>query len=625
MSEPPSDDLAVYIERLRDRRAVIKRSAARKLAAMGARAAPAQTALVDAMSDPDGTVRVEVARALHALDDPALVPLWISTLSDEDRSVVWVAERALVDHRAESVSALVAELVARTPVGRGKAGLVLGEIGIAAVPALLALCDSEESEVRHRASAALLHIERTAPDGAVADALGSQDGALRRFAAQVLVARASPDAVPAWSGRLSDPDPWIRQTAARALADLAEDAEEAQDALIGALDDSDAAVGVVAARALGALGKGAVIPYLVAAFRAHARLREAVVYALCDIKRGSGGLVQCGPHALVTLMDIVNGDDRNRARVALEALGGLGPDARAAIPALLRALPDLRTRYPAHVALVNIGASAVEPLLGLFAEAPDLRACVAAILGEIGDVRALPALLEELAGGDVDDDARGYIEALGQLGDMRALSAIARHVAAKDARTRQSAVTALGLLGHLSSVGAVGERLYDDNVHVQIAAARALSQIGGDAALVVLIDGLGAAELGPSVRETVADALGAFGPAGRPAVPALSAALADTSRVIWEFISDAWDKPGGDQHYWVRLYAARSLGEIGDVAAIPALARAARATPDDWWVREEIALALGKLGGADAVAALRELADDARDEVRAAARAGLRG
>jgi len=77
-----------------------------------------------------------------------------------------------------------------------------------------------------------------------------------------------------------------------------------------------------------------------------------------------------------------------------------------------------------------------------------------------------------------------------------------------------------------------------------------------------------------------------------------------------------------DDSFFVRMTAARLLGELGSKVAVPALADRLR-FDEDWHVRQRAAEALGRLGGVEASEALVEGLDDPLKEVRLASVEGL--
>lgn len=113
------------------------------------------------------------------------------------------------------------------------------------------------------------------------------------------------------------------------------------------------------------------------------------------------------------------------------------------------------TREQAASALAVLGAPAVEPLIGLLAARDangPAREQAAALLGQLSDKRAVPALLNTL------NDARTEVRweavaALGNLGDARAVEPllVVLHNE-RDARVRRKTAEALGKIGDIRAI-----------------------------------------------------------------------------------------------------------------------------------------------------------------------------
>lgn len=139
----------------------------------------------------------------------------------------------------------------------------------------------------------------------------------------------------------------------RGVKTLGEFGEKATDALITALEDESAAVRYVAASNLGRIGKSAT--------KAIAQLKKlkvdkdnpgvamAAAFALCRIDKPKGNID--------LLISRLTYPERGMACAAAEFLGGIGPEAKAAIPALETAFQkdrDYHVRGAAQNALRKI-------------------------------------------------------------------------------------------------------------------------------------------------------------------------------------------------------------------------------------------------------------------------------
>jgi HEAT repeat protein len=133
--------------------------------------------------------------------------------------------------------------------------------------------------------------------------------------------------------QLKDPDADARRAAAKALADAGGDARAAVPALVAALKDKDLYVRRFAAQALGQVGAspGDAVTALKAALNdPHREVQEAA----------AASLAKMGPAAAAALAAVAREADREPEvrRRAVESLGALGRDARAALPVLVQVL-----------------------------------------------------------------------------------------------------------------------------------------------------------------------------------------------------------------------------------------------------------------------------------------------
>jgi HEAT repeat protein len=152
--------------------------------------------------------------------------------------------------------------------------------------------------------------------------LKSRDVDARRKAATAL-AEAGPDAkpaVPSLITALKDQDLYVRRFAAQALGKIGPDAKSAVPALSKALKDDQKQVAEAAAEALG-------------------KIRVSAVRPLADAVKDKG-------------------NETAVRRKAIEALGGMGAEAKSAVPVLTDALKDRDIQVDAATALGDIGPDA---------------------------------------------------------------------------------------------------------------------------------------------------------------------------------------------------------------------------------------------------------------------------
>jgi len=415
--------------------------------------------------EPDGNVNIlaepnpGIALVRNALfgkpcgkdDGYYMVVDWVPELKEEDFGNRTREAEALAAKGAAAVPELTGMLKDGDTDARRRAAWVMASIGSPAVPALAEVLESGNAEARRWALVGLYTAgpEAAAAAPAVAKALKDEDVVIRRYAAYALgrIGPGAKAAAPALAAALKDKDQGIRRYAVRALGAVEPDAAVAVPALAAALEDGNAEIRSAAVNALGMMGPAAApgIPALVAASK-RGDIRRRVFATMSEI----------GPAALPALITVVKDRDASDRGHAVDAIGGMGPEAASALPELIKVLKDkdVGIRRSAVSAVARIGPDAV--------------------------VAALPALSAALK--DEDKKVRGnVVKALGTIGPkaagaLSALSAVVKDE--DDRRVRSGAVKVLGEIG-AAAVPTLVEALKEEAL-VQ-SAAGALARIGPDA------------------------------------------------------------------------------------------------------------------------------------------------
>ena len=484
---------------LKDKSAKVRAHAAMALGSIGSQAKDSVPALAELLKDPDDTVRRSAIRAIHAIHPgpKVMIPICTKLLEDPDPAIRTRILNTIANQGVEAVPALIealkndkaafwALIVLRDIGPAAKAAIpaitemlkdkrleirreavltlgVFGEEAVAAVPQIAALLSDE-----HAGTAATFVLaelgqipkdaEATVRSNAKSDnqmlsttslwalaRVHPEDKELRREVTEKLVAR------------LKEQDPFVRATAARALAALPPAPEITAPIWEKALKDADESTMRHAMDALAALGPAAV-PRLTDALK-HEKFRADVVYALGRIGPAAAG-------ATGELAKLVEDKNSRVAHEAIIALGNIGPGAKDAVPALSKALAqtdDMDLNFAAiafALGKIGPGAAAAEP--GLLTQ----------LQSKDDNVRLLSAwALAQVEPGSADVAAKA----------VPVLTAGLTLLLLQD---RLLSAEALGGFGPLarSAAEALKKATSDENKDVQEAAAKALKALDQAAA-----------------------------------------------------------------------------------------------------------------------------------------------
>lgn len=448
----------------------------------------------------------------------------------------------------------------------------------------------------------------------------------------------------------ADTDPRVRWHAARAVGLIGEDARSALPRLLSLLGDSDPLVVTQAASAIARIREddgrpripdadaaayaAAMEPLAKTALHPDPRARRAAVRAMRVL---SPSLAAMAPIVSKHLADA----DPTVVLGALHTLADMGDDA---VPFLMEAMKDQKSRYWAEVALAEIGdeaAPAAEALAGIVAEGETEERLQAILtLGAIGGkaAAAAPAIVKVLESGDPSLSlaaafALGRMKAAGAddvlakaaASDDSFLAAVAawalarihpddkalvdqalarlrKGIANPDAEAREAAVTGLSSLAEgmaAADRAALAAELIpllsDQEREVGRAAGAALIRLGADAAPAIR-----AKLADPAVRLQLMEVIAALGTSAKATVPELVAALGDP------------------QARGEAAVAVAAIGGSDAAEAVPALAALVADDKAEPGLRYAACYALGRIGPA-AVAAepvIRGLAES-QDELMA--------
>jgi HEAT repeat protein len=424
---------------------------------------------------------------------------------------------------------------------------------------------------------------------ALVAALKDHDANVRAEAAEDLASLgplAGP-AVEALREGLRDTDPFARVSVAAALLHADPEAGDGLAVLVKALGDKEAGARTAAATALAGAGKQAAPASreLRRALRedAAAPVRRAAAFALGRLVLDGSPDDQERKKTVAALAAAVRLDpDRDVRCWAVRALRKFGPDAKAALPELRRAVLQDEDSVPAAAAdvLARLGTDGVPALV----EAVQARGRGRGLTGRV-------------------------VDCVGDLGP-----------AAREA------------------VPALRDLLGDEDRDVRLAAALALQRVGARADAEAAARAYGQLLNDEGAGFTALSRVGRMGPSGRAALPGLRAAVSEKKVLAWSWVPWMIGEVGGDpeavpalrelldeRNYRIRAGAAFALARSGGRReALAVLVRMLRSEDDD--ARERAAEALRELGpdAAPAVPDLRKVLSAGKDAyTRAEAAAAL--
>jgi HEAT repeat protein len=395
-----ADTVTALTELLSDDSAKVRAHAAHALSVIGPAAKPAIEALAKAVKDDDVLVRRQAVKAIIAIHPGPQVglPLFIRLMNDSDQGVqmrildaitdagpaalpgvinalgnkdvaYWacVVLRGMGPIAKDAVPALAKTVQNKNPQVQLEAILALGAIGEAAAAALPQLTSALDDKVlREPAVFAIGQIGKSneAIDAKLNAFVKGDDPFLGTISLWTL-SRVHPtdkalykQAAERLVEGLKNKEPFVRATAARALATLPPAPEIALPILENALQGANEETVGNMLSALATLGPPAV-PRLVDAIQ-HKNLRGDIMRILADM----------GPAAALAtepLSKLLTDDDTKVSVQAALTLARIGPEAKSAVPALIEALrrPHAANRHAIIFALGRIGPAAVaaQPLL----------------------------------------------------------------------------------------------------------------------------------------------------------------------------------------------------------------------------------------------------------------------
>lgn len=324
-------------------------------------------ALVKALEDADEAKRLEAAREVadRSLGAYRIRRLLRTMMLTEQGELLETTAEALEksgDDLSKTVKALTAQLAEPDAEAQARAAWALSLLPKAgsAAPTLAPLLEAPRAWVRVSAVCALLRVghepERTTE--LLVDLVGHDEARIRLRAIRGLRHARDPSAsaVETLAAVAAKGGPDGIQ-ACFTLAALGPRAEEARPTLRSLLEASDLALATAAARAFGALGT-------VAEEDVSALLDRMMVIGPASIP-ASVALAAMGEAVVPSLIPILETGDTIRKTRAVSVLEQLGPEAAAAVPALVGLLPTPRPRSRFYDDVSTLQASVIRTLGGI--------------------------------------------------------------------------------------------------------------------------------------------------------------------------------------------------------------------------------------------------------------------
>ena len=449
------------------------------------------------LSSSEAATRQAAVAALSDLPRAAARRLLLRALDDVDAQVQSSALELLLRLETPQVTERVVPWLSGSDKRlRLSAALALAVAPAAnATPALGRALGDSDAEVRAASAAAL---GASQAESAVLPLLGHLDDSVpevREAVANALGALGDARAVLPLIGKIEDPRPSVRAAVARALGALRD--SRSSSALLLALRDSDRAVVIAVVRALGSLGETAAVAPLSALLRERSEpeARRALLLSL-----GRIGSVEAGQ----ALVKELGPDETGREREAVLAALVLAPGAfTAPLRDCLDSVVDVALAEGCALGLAEVHDTASSARVRGALDRGRLSPKVGlAVLGRLGDTRALSAALERLTVPDAETRGAAMDAAEALLSpkdaDGRAVEPLARALLAR-AVSRPERLRLVSLLGRTGSERALPTLLpllesVSDPALAE-SAALALGGVPGKATAAALLKALDADEM----------------------------------------------------------------------------------------------------------------------------------
>lgn len=557
--------------------------------------------LVEKLNDPESSVRRSAAQELGQLQvEDAVEPL-VASLSDNKAVQEAVAEALMEIGGDRTVKALVPLLASPEVNVRNVAMELLQGLGRKSVKHLIPLLKSEDHDIRKFAADSLGLIGDPESIEPLISTLDDPNINVASAAAEALGFMQDPKAVESLIRVVESSDQiWMKCIAVESLARIAD--ARAVESLIRVSPDEDLLLLYAVVNALGQIGKTQGVDFLLTLLdhQQNSPLTGVVIKNLRLIREKTGINVyehlarEDKMELVANLLVDMDAEIRKSAAAILGEMGYLK-----AVPRLILLLEDPveEVALASQLSLEKLKENTVEPLLSALDRAqPGQLARMTEILGNIRSRKAVDRLCQLL--GHTDHQVRqSAAQALGEIGDTRAVADLTKLLGDPEEGVRCAVAISLGKIGDESAVEPLVSLIKETTCQVK-KAAQALAMIDSPKRKVHLLPLL--THRSPEVRTSTVYSLEGL-----------------KDHEVFEHLKQKLQ----DQSWQVRKAAVEVLGRSGEAKAKNALINGLNDEKPD--VRMASVNAISGLVGDDVQQALIACLSDSNMGVRCEAIKGL--
>ena len=560
--------------------------------------------LIENFSSFDNSKKIESLAQITAQKDPAILQFLVNCLGDESWATRKIAAEKIKEYGEPAISVLSVALNSYNEDIQHWSLQILGELGPKGVPAILRAMKSNNDEIRFFACKALGKSRSSQGVTALLRGLGDSKWRVRKSASDALIKYGEVIISPLQQvlGVTKDED--IRFWAIKTLGKLG---PKAQKFLLEALRNGDKKTRYVIAAALGESGDRRVIKVLIESLAdPDWTIRKSATMALAEI----------GNNAVDMMMEYLKGPNEEVRDGCLRALVKSGNRGLQRLFDEICKMDD-NQRFLIRKSIVKIGSRVVEPLMRLFnLENPEILSFAASALGEIGNPRAVPVLIQALSSEDWNV-RRSSAYALTEIGES-GVDKIAEALESTNDDVRYWVTRILESIGE-PGVPYLVKALSDDNREIRFFAAKALGSAFDASVARSLIFSLG--DKVWSVRKVASESICRL---ENLCIDDLLRHISSDNEDIRYWIGRILSEIGikhlnriietmrkGDPE--LRLYACQAAGLIESNDLVEPLIDALR--DDSEWVRTYAAISLGRTGDPRAIIPLIRSFSDRNSEV----------